>query len=336
VKPEEIVEMVASYQHVTRDIRCQIYALKSTGTSLREIAKSVEKHVSTISRELSRNTGGRGYRYNQADIKAKTRRSAASRIAKKLTLDVEKRVVAGIEEDWSPEQLSGRLAVEGTWISYETIYRHVWKDKRSGGLLYKHLRHHGKRYNKRGASQAGRGCIPDRIDIKERPAIVETKSRIGDWEGDTIIGAKHKGAIVSYVDRHSKYTLLKKIGRKQAAQVTEATVEKMRNLPHPVLSITYDNGKEFAQHKVIAKALKTSCYFATPYHSWERGLNEHTNGLVRQYLPKSTQFTKISDQQIQTIEDKLNHRPRKVLQYKTPFEVFFAKQKLKLTVALHC
>jgi IS30 family transposase len=264
--------------------------LRSTGNSLREIAKLVGKDVSTISREISRNTGSRGYRFNQADSKAIERRSEASREPKKLTSELEKSIRLGLLKEWSPEQISGRLALEREFISYETIYRYVWSDKRAGGLLYKHLRHRGKRYNKRGAGKAGRGCIPDRIDIKERPLVVEEKSRIGDWEGDTIIGSKHKGAIVSYVDRCSKYTLLKKVKRKTAEQVTQATVEKMANLPHAVLTITYDNGKEFSDHKVIAKALSTTCYFATPYHSWERGLNEHTNGLVRQYLPKSTEF----------------------------------------------
>lgn len=328
--------MVAQYQHVTREIRCQIYALKSTGSSLRSIARIVGKDVSTISREIHRNSGKRGYRFHQADSKARTRRSKASRKPKKLTHDLQKTIRSGLLSDWSPEQISGRLALEGQSISHETIYRYVWKDKREGGLLYQHLRRCGKRYNKRGSGKAGRGCIPNRVDIKERPLVVEKKSRIGDFEGDTIIGAKHQGAIVSYVDRHSKYTLLKKVKRKTAEQVTKATVEKMAHLPHAVLTITYDNGKEFADHQLIAKALNTKCYFATPYHSWERGLNEHTNGLVRQYLPKSTQFNKVSDRRIQAIEDKLNHRPRKILNYKTPFEVFFASQIAKRSVALHC
>ena len=221
-------------------------------------------------------------------------------------------------------------------ISYETIYRYVWQDKRTGGMLYKHLRHSGKRYNKRSASNAGRGCIPNRIDIEQRPAIVETKSRIGDWEGDTIIGAKHQMAIVSHVDRCSKFTLLKKIERKTAENVSQVTVGRMQQLPHPVHSITYDNGKEFAGHEVIAKALNTTCYFAKPYHSWERGLNEHTNGLVRQYIPKSSDFTNISDADIQAIEDRLNHRPRKSLNYQTPFEIFFAGTNAARCVALQC
>ena len=328
--------MATGYHHVTRDIRCQIYALKSMGQSLCKIALAVGRDKSTISREISRNTGGRGYRFKQADEKAKARRSNASKAPKKLTGEMQSTIREKLLEDWSPEQISGRLKLEGKAISHETIYQFVWHDKRSGGKLYKHLRHRGKRYNKRSTGKSGRGCIPDRIDITARPAIVETKSRIGDWEGDTIIGAKHKGAIVSYVERHSKFTLLKKIDRKMADLVTQATVDKMADLPHPVRTITYDNGKEFAAHKDIASALNTSCYFATPYHSWERGLNEHTNGLVRQYLPKSIDFTGVSDDEIQAIEYRLNNRPRKVLQYKTPFEVFFAGLNPSSTVALHC
>lgn len=161
----------------------------------------------------------------------------------------------------------------------------------TGGTLYKHLRHHGKKYNKRSSGKAGRGCIPNRVDIDERPPIVAEKTRLGDWEGDTIIGAKHQGAIVSYVDRCSKFTILKKIDRKTADFGTMATIEKLGQASLPVLTITYDNGKEFSEHGAISKALNVNCYFAKPYHSWERGLNEHTNGLVRQYLPKSTDFT---------------------------------------------
>lgn len=328
--------MATGYHHVTRDIRCQIYALRSMGQSLGKIALAVDRDKSTISREILRNTGGRGYRFKQADEKAKTRRSNASKALKKLTEDMQDTIREKLLEDWSPDQISGRLKLEGKVISHETIYQFVWRDKHAGGKLYKHLRHRGKRYNKRSSGKAGRGCIPDRVDITARPPIVETKSRIGDWEGDTIIGAKHKGAIVSYVDRHSKFTLLKKIDRKMADLVTQATVDKMVGLPHPVRTITYDNGKEFSAHKDIASALNTSCYFATPYHSWERGLNEHTNGLVRQYLPKSTEFTGVSDDEIKAIENRLNNRPRKVLQYKTPFEVFFAGLNPSSTVALHC
>jgi IS30 family transposase len=202
------------------------------------------------------------------------------------------------------------------------------KDKRSGGTLFKQLRHNGKKYNKRSSGKAGRGCIPNRVDIDERPAIVEQKTRIGDWEGDTIIGVKHQGAIVSYVDRCSKFTVLKKVDRKTSELVTQATIEKLGQNVLPVLTITYDNGMEFADHGSIASALKTNCYFAKPYHSWERGLNEHTNGLVRQYLPKKTDFTQVSDQTVQLIAEKLNNRPRKILNYRTPLEILTMHQNI--------
>lgn len=321
--------MPQGYHHVTREIRSQIYALKATGTSLRKIASVVERHVSTISREITRNTGGRGYRYKQADAKAVERRINASRAPKKLTPDLIAIIETHLREEWSPDQIAGRLKKKGiATISHEAIYQLIWKDKRSGGTLFKQLRHNGKKYNKRSSGKAGRGCIPNRVDIDERPAIVEQKTRIGDWEGDTIIGVKHQGAIVSYVDRCSKFTVLKKVDRKTSELVTQATIEKLGQNVLPVLTITYDNGMEFADHGSIASALKTNCYFAKPYHSWERGLNEHTNGLVRQYLPKKTDFTQVSDQTVQLIAEKLNNRPRKILNYRTPLEILTMHQNI--------
>ena len=154
----------------------------------------------------------------------------------------------------------------------------MWKNKRTGGTLYQHLRHHGKKYNKRSAGKAGRGCIPNRVDISERPEIVEQKMRIGDWEGGTIIGAKHQGAIVSYVDRCSKFTVLKKIERKTSELVTKATIEKLGQNLFPVQTITYDNGREFSDHGSIATALHAKIFFAAAYHAWERGWHAHTNG----------------------------------------------------------
>lgn len=200
----------------------------------------------------------------------------------------------------------------------------IRKDKEAGGELYKHLRHRGKHYKKRlNGKKAGRGCIPGRIDISERPEIVEKKIRIGDWESDTIIGAKNQGVILSSVDRHSKFVLLRKLRRKHAVGVLEAFDTMMKGLL--VHTITFDNGKEFAGHEKIASMLSASCYFARRYHSWERGLNEHTNGLVRQYLPKSRNLNNVTDEELALVEERLNHRPRKVLGYKTPYEVFYQR-----------
>jgi len=328
--------MPKGYHHVTLDIRSQIYALKSTGISLRKIATIVGRHASSISREIERNTGGRGYRYKQADTMAIERRANASQIPKKLTPALTATIEKHLREEWSPDQIAGYLEREGIAnISYETIYQLVWKDKRAGGTLFKHLRHNGKKYNKRSSGTAGRGCIPNRVDIDERPAIVEQKTRIGDWEGDTIIGVKHKGAIVSYVDRCSKFTVLKMLPNRTADLVTQATIEKLGQGKLPVLTITYDNGKEFSDHGKIASALNTNCYFAKPYHSWERGLNEHTNGLVRQYLPKKTDFTQVADQTVQDIANKLNNRPRKILNYQTPLEVLTMHQNIAAAPHMH-
>ena len=312
--------MPQGYHHVTQDIRSQIYALKAIGTSLHKISAIVGRHVSTVSREIKRNTGGRGYRYKQADAKAVERRENASRTPQKLTPTLVTIIEKNLLEKWSPDQISGRLKEKNiASISHETIYQHIWRNKRAGGVLYKQLRHNGKKYNKRSSGKAGRGCIPNRVDITERSQIVEQKTRIGDWEGDTVISAVSKAALLTVVDRHSKFTRIKKIGRKTAENVRIAMKEVMNSLP--VYTVTYDNGMEVAAHQGIAADLNAQCYFAAPYHSWERGLNEHTNGLIRQYLPKSMDFKDVTDDEIQVIEDRLNNRPRKILGYKTPMEV---------------
>ena len=326
-----------SYHHLTQEQRSQIQVLKSMGHSQIEIAEATGVHASTISRELARNTGGCGYRYQQANRVATFRRFEASSSPTKMT----ENVVSFIEEkltreQWSPEQISGVLAANDNSVSHTSVYQHVWDDRRNGGSLYKHLRHKGKKYNYKGGKKAGRGCIPNRVDISARPKVVEAKSRLGDWEGDTIVGAHHKGAIVSMVDRKSKFTLLALIERGTAENVNNAIVEsfgRYHNLP--TKTTTFDNGKEFSKHRELAKKLGMQCYFATPYRSWERGLNEHTNGLVRQYLPKKTDFLDISEQTVYEIEDKLNSRPRKVLGYRTPLEVMQGRigpQKLHFEV----
>jgi transposase, IS30 family len=321
--------------------RCQIYALLKSGHTQAHIARQIGVDPSTISRELARNSGASGYRFGQAHETASDRRHAASSTPRKMT----PAVVAVIEEkliqeQWSPEQISGRLAQEGVaqegvaTISHESIYRHVWNDKKDGGNLYFHLRHSGKKYNKRKGRNSGRGLIPNRVDIDARPAIVATKSRIGDWEGDTIIGAQHRGAILSHVERKSKYTKLVGLPDKTADAVVQASAGVLGPLAHRIKTITYDNGKEFAGHVEIAASLQANCYFAKPYHAWERGLNEHTNGLVRQYFPKGSDLSILTNAEVQKVEDMLNSRPRKILGYKTPSEVFFnARNKL---IALRC
>jgi transposase, IS30 family len=238
--------MPEGYLHLTCEQRCQIFALLKSGHTQAHIARQIGVDPSTISRELARNSGASGYRFGQAHETASGRRHAASSTPRKMTPEV----VAVIEEkltqeQWSPEQISGRLAQEGVaTISHESIYRHVWNDKKDGGNLYLHLRHSGKKYNKRKGRNSGRGLIPNRVDIDQRPAIVATKSRIGDWEGDTIIGAQHRGAILSHVERKSKYTKLVSLPDKTADAVVQASAAVLGPLAHCIKTITYDNGKE--------------------------------------------------------------------------------------------
>lgn len=318
------------YCHLTSDERSQIYALLSIGCSQKQIALHLKKSKSAISREIARNSGGRGYRPKQAQEKANKRLSLASMVPKKMKGELLKLVEEKLCLDWSPEQISGWLSKHHIFISHETIYRYVWADKHCGGSLYTHLRRSGRKYNKRCSIKAGRGCIPNCIDIDKRPIIVETKQRFGDWEGDTVIGARHKGAILTIVDRKSKFSLFVNLEGRTAAEVNKGIVDRFKrlliefpqfkSLKQIARTITFDNGKEFSGHGTITKELGIKCYFAKPYHSWQRGLNEHTNGLLRQYYPKKTDFSRLSDKKTQWAEDRINDRPRKVLNYMTPRE----------------
>ncbi len=318
-----------SYQHLTQEKRSQIEVLKSMGHLQVEIAKAIGVSPSTVSRELKRNAGLRGYRYHQAHRHATRRRLEACSKPRKMNPGIIRFIEEKLSQaQWSPEQIGGVLAANDVSISHTRVYQHVWDDKRKGGQLYKHLRHRGKKYNYKGGKKAGRGCIPKRVDITNRPAVVSSKSRLGDWEGDTIVGAHHQGAIVSLVDRKSKFTLLALIDKATAINVNDAiqqSIDRYEGLP--LQTITFDNGLEFSRHQELSSQLGVSCFFATPYHSWERGLNEHTNGLVRQYLPKKTDFLNLSEEVVWAIEDKLNNRPRKVLSYRTPMEVINGKRR---------
>ena len=241
-----------------------------------------------------------------------------------MTSKIKTYIKSKLKEDWSPEQIAGRMKIDnGLSICHETIYRYIYYNKLRGGRLYKHLRHKNKKYHNRSNAYQRRGIIIDRISIDKRPKIVEKKNRIGDFEIDTVIGRHHVGALVTVVDRKSKFAIIRKVASKQAKEVTKALIDMLQPLKPITKTITSDNGKEFAYHKEVSEALDANFYFAHPYSSWERGLNEHTNGLIRQYLPKKTEFTQVSKEEIITIQDKLNHRPRKILDYRTPYEIFF-------------
>ena len=314
------------YEQLTIEQRYQIYGLKKAGFKQSEIAVELNVNKGTISRELRRNSGKRGYRPKQAHEKSAARRQACKN-ASKFSPEDFAQVYVLIREKFSPEQVSGRMDFENTLkISHETIYTHVYADKRSGGDLWLHLRCQ-KRCRKRYASgQERRGMLKNRVSIDDRPKIVDLKERIGDWEGDTVIGKDHKGAMVTLADRASRYTLATMLPSKHAEGVTVAVTRLLRPHKRKCHTVTFDNGKEFAGHEEIAKKLDADVYFAHPYHSWERGLNENTNGLLRQYFPKGTLFDTVTEEDVQVAVTALNHRPRKVLGYRTPHEVFFGKE----------
>lgn len=320
-----------TYTQLTREERYQIYMLIQAGHKQSEIAKLLGRHRATISRELWRNRGMRGYRPKQAHRMAFARRMA--KIRPRFSSPIWQQVELLIQRDWSPEQISGRLMAEqGVRISHEYIYQYIYADKRTGGDLHRHLRCQKKRRKRYGAYDR-RGVIPNRVSIDERPVVVDERSRVGDWEGDTVIGKNHKGALVTLVERKSLYTVIGGVARKTAAAVRAAIVAGLTLHKNRVHTLTYDNGKELAEHEQIAKALGVEIYFAHPYSSWERGLNENTNGLLRQYFPKGQELTAVAREEIEHVADRLNHRPRKTLGFRTPYEVFFST-KTPLTVAL--
>jgi IS30 family transposase len=317
-----------NYTQLTREQRYQIYALMKEGHNQTQIAANLACHKSTISRELRRNRGLKGYYPYQADELAFDRQCEAyrSRIAWETWQLVERL----LRQEWSPEQIAGRLKLEKQpTVSHECIYLYVYAEKRRGGTLHQHLRSQ-KKQRKRYSGYIRRGQIPNRTSIDKRPQIVASKGRFGDWEADTIVGARHKGGILSVVERKSKLTRLRKLATKAAAEMKDNSIELLAPLAARVHTITVDNGKEFCDHELIAAGLHARIYFAHPYASWERGLNENTNGLVRQYFPKKYHFARITGKDLQQVEDLLNNRPRKSLGYWTPNEVFFKQRSVAL------
>ena len=312
---------MGSYHQLTEPQRYQIYALKKVGQDQQTIAAVLGVSPSTVSRELRRNRSQRGYRAHQAHQQALARRRHKAK-ATKMTPAVVARVEALIGQDWSPEQVAGRLhREEGVRISIERIYQHLRADRQAGGPLWPHLRHSRKKRKKRYGKPDARGQIKDRVSIEVRPAIVDEKSRIGDWEIDLVIGAKHRGALLTLVERRSRYTLLGKVRSKQADEVAAQAIALLQPHQDHTFTVTADNGKEFAAHQTIAQAVGAAVYFAHPYHSWERGLNENTNGLIRQYAPKGESLEHLTQQEVDYIRNQLNHRPRKCLDFQTPHEV---------------
>jgi len=319
------------YRQLTMDDRIEIYHLKQA-LSQAQIARQLGVHPSTVSRELARNTGGRGYRPRQANERALARRHG-SRKAIKMTPETVAYVEARLRVEHSPEQIAGRMKMDpyyrGPTVSHERIYQHVWQNKRAGGELFRHLRTGHKKKRKRYGKHDSRGKIPHRVGIEHRPAIVDRKGRLGDWEGDTIVGAHHRGGVVSAVERKSQFSVLAHVAQRTAQNVGQQLVRKLARHRRRVHTLTVDNGSEFADHENVARRLAAQVYFADPFRACQRGLNEQVNGLIRQYLPKKSDLRHVSEEVLQLIENRLNHRPRKTLGYKTPYEVFLNGSRFK-------
>ena len=314
--------MSKKYTQLTEAERYHIHIMIKQGRPIAEIARSMGRHRTTVWRELRRNTGQRGYRHQQAHHKAMARhRTKPKRV--KLTPTMQAQLRTRLVQHWSPEQIAGRLRLEtGTRLSAETIYRFIARDRRAGGVLYQRLRYQGQPYRKRYGHPDNRGRIPNRVDIDQRPAIVARRARLGDWEADLVMGKGHRGAIVTVAERRSRLYLAMPIARKTATLTSRAIIDLLQAFKAAVHTITYDNGREFMAHQVINQALCCSSYFAKPYHSWERGLNENCNGLLRQYFPRGMALDRLTRAEVFAAVDEMNHRPRKGLGFKTPWEVF--------------
>jgi IS30 family transposase len=315
-----------SKQHLTYGERSTIATLKSKNRSITYIAEVLNRSVSSISREISRNSNPDGsYQAAAANQRAAIRSASAScrhsRIEPERWKYVDQALTQG---QWSPEQIRNHMKFAGLKrISHEAIYQHILRDKEKGGSLHHEMRHKIRSYRRRGAPRERRGRIPNQRMIETRPPIIEQRLRFGDYELDTVIGRPSGEVLVTIVERRSRHTLMLKASDKSAIAVTAAIITALTPYKGKIHTLTYDNGKEFTNHLLIDDVLGSTGYFANPYRSWERGLNENTNGLIRQYFPKRTDFAEVSAEQIQEVQEKLNGRPRKCLGWRTPNQILF-------------
>ena len=314
-----------AYRHITSEERYMLAVLRKQGFNQSEISRALGRHRRTISRELRRNCSRWGhYRPSKAIEKCNGRRSRSRRNQHFTRADF-KLVESLLRRQWSPEQVSGHLRRHGELsISHETIYQHIWLDRRLGGSLYRHLRGARKQRRKRYGAYDSRGRLAGKRHISERPRAAELRTQLGHWEIDTIIGKGSLHCLVSLVERKTGYLLLGKLKARTKKHTSHRTLHLVCRHSDLVKTITADNGTEFHDYSVIEEATGTTFYFATPYHSWERGTIENTNGLIRQYVPKSASMTTLNQQHCNAIANKLNNRPRKRLGYKTPQECFSA------------
>ncbi len=306
------------YQQLTEGQRYQISVLRDDNLSCRETGIRIGVSKSTVSRELRRNGVPECYAPENAQRLCEQRRmTAAKRSVSQNVIDF---VVFALGWKWSPEQISAVAKVIGLSVSHEWIYQYVMADKVRGGGLFTHLRQ-GKRRYRKGYGQK-RGRIPDAVSIELRPPVVDERSRLGDWEADLVLGKQGTGAIVTLAERKSRIYLTKKVFSKDAVEVSSAIISLLSDYRDVCHTITFDNGLEFSEHKAIAKALEADTYFTHPYASHERGLNENTNGLLRQFIPKGTDLRTVSEEDLQRYQGALNSRPRKCLGFRQPSVVF--------------
>ncbi len=326
--------MPKKYHHLAYEQRCKISAYKATGKSSSAIAHILGISRATVARELRRNSLPDGaYEPDYANKASSNRIKKANTRVTVLTDKLKRKIERELNKDWSPEQMSGRwLRFERIRASRQTIYRCIRQNRKDRGIMYLKLREMGEKRYSHINKPAGKGLIPNRTDISERPEIIKTKTRMGDWEGDLIMGPMGQGAIGTFVDRVSKLTIIVKCPTKESSVVADAIIKRFKELVGkvPMHTLTLDNGLEFADHGRMTCELGWKIYFATPYHSWERPLSENNNKFLRQYFPKGMDLRDINSDQLFHAENRLNNRPRKVLDYLTPHEFYSFNRSVAL------
>ena len=318
-----------SYTHLTPFERGDLASMHRAYCSMRYMAKELGRSVSTISRELKRNVNARGkYKAVNAQIRYLEQRKKCVKPHKlKQNKALLEYVRSKLKEEWSPEQIANTVRKDYPWqramrISYETIYAFVYRDKRKGGTLFSHLRQAHRTRRRRGNSKGIRGQIKDRVSINVRPDGANNRSRNGHWEGDTLIGKNHQGGLVTLSERKNGFLLAIPIANRKSETVNRAILQAYALIPKRLRrTLTLDNGLEFSGFKTLERELGIKVYFADPYSPWQRGSNENTNGLIRQYLPKGSDLTTLTQDYLNTITQKLNNRPRKKLHYQTPAQL---------------
>ena len=323
------------YTHLTQEQRIRMDTLLNEDKRISAIAATLGVHRSTVYRERNRNAQKRGrYCATHAQICTEERKERFCR-TRRLTKNVRAIIEEKLHEEWSPEQIAKSCKTHGiVMVSHERIYQFIYHDKEHGGSLYKRLRRVSKPYRRRSAKNDRRGKIPNRVSIDQRPDIVARKQRHGDWEVDTIVGARHRGAVLTLVERKSYFTLLAKLDAQKADLTSRTIINLLAPFKELVHTITSDNGHEFTNHRQIAEHLEADFYFTHPYAAWEKAINENTNGLIRQYIPKKSDLRTVSVDYLKLIEHKVNTRPRKALQWQTPLQVFMSNFSHPKSVAL--